>query len=211
MKKKWLNGDNAWDKLFKKQCVDFSWHEDRNHGGILLKNNEPVYEIYMRIEENGVSRRANYMIFDNVVDKVKGTRKLSFFIGKEPTEIAVDTRKPIVLEDDSVIPISVEKVNAVRRDTYDGERTIESGIYDSYREHGSGEVVKINGEEYALLDFETSGRNVLLKKNFSQELSESEKDYVVSIMILLCELRDYYEEYHATETVIDYEVLTSLK
>ena len=209
--KKWLNCDNTWDKLFKKQHVDFSWHENKKHGGILLKNNELVYEIYMVFDESGVSRRANYTTFGNTVDKVKGTRKLYFLIGKEPSEIVVDTRKQIVLEDNSVIPISVEKVDAVRCDTYDGERIIESSLFDSYWEHGSGEIVKIRGEEYALLDLAMCGRNILFKKNFSQELSESEKDYVVSIIILLCELRDYYEEYHATETVIDYEVLTSEK
>ena len=187
--------------------TDYSWHEEKKHGGILLKNNEPVYEIYMYIVENGVQKRANYTTFGYTNDIVKGSRNLYFLIGENLAKIQVNTAENIVLEDNSVIPIVVEKVDEMRRHHfYRGEFT-GSEIIKSDRDNGSGEIVKINGEEYVFLDLKANSRTVLFKKDFSQNLSDDEKNYVISIIILLCELRDKYEVSHSTERNFDYVIM----
>lgn len=82
-----------------------------------------------------------------------------------------------------------------------------SEIIKSGRDNGSGEIIKINGEEYVFLDFKARSRTVLFRKDFSQKLSDTEKNYVMSVILLLCELRDKYEDSHTTERKIDYVIM----
>lgn len=133
---------------------------------------------------------------------MKGTRELYFLIGTDEMRIDVDTSQDIVLEDDSVILITVEKVSKTRM--WCGQDRDEDEIVNEQYNHGSGELVKIKGEEFAFIDFRSRERTVLFKQDFSQELSETEKAQVISIIILLCELRNRYEDTHATTRTIDY-------
>ncbi|WP_191013434.1 hypothetical protein [Treponema zioleckii] len=185
---------------------DTEIHSLRRHGGAFEKKGEPLFNSYICFERLEYQHQVNGLIFGYDRTRKKGTVRVFFETGTDRNEINVDTAQKIMLEDSSLIPLSAEQVSDVRTEEYDEKLGLVTTI-DKWRyTNGSGAVIKIRGEEYAFLDFVSKDRLLLMRKDFSQELTETEKDYISSIILLLFELRFYYENHGPTERSFDYEV-----
>lgn len=194
----------AYEKEYKaKSDTDYSLRRVQKQGGTLRKNGEPLFDIFIGFEMNKTVRRSSWITLGFTKDKHRGKRKCVFVTGTNATEIPFDTHDPnFILQDDSVIPLSATRIQTMRAELEDGKTYILSGEHNEI----SGAILKVNGEDYAFLDFLSEDRTVLLKKDFSQTLSEAEKDHVTSIIFLLCLFGDRFLDEN-TEPVIDYDVL----
>lgn len=105
------------------------------------------------------------------------------------------------MKDSTVLPITVTKVSTLKAQNEEGESFVMQTPFSEL----CGAIIKIRDEEYAFLDFESKDRTVMLKKDFSQVLSDSEKDYVTSIIFLLCLFNDRFPNEN-TEPVINLDV-----
>lgn len=181
--------------------TDYSFSSIKKHGGTLLKNGKPLFDIFISLETKKTVSRSILTLIGDCKYNHRGKRKCVFLTGIDGNEIPFNTKANLILKDNSIIPLEVIKVSALKAENDDGESYVLQTLFDQL----CGAIIKIRGEEYAFLDFESKDRTIMLKNDFSQTLSEAEKDYVTSIIFLMCLFDDRFPNEN-TEPVINLDV-----
>lgn len=179
--------ESGWD-LKKKESVSTK--------GIFKKNGEQLFctEIFSNSVKKKTLRQALWPFgeaatLDIEIKIVTGKENNQIFLTKNSNWRLTENSEEenLVLEDNSVVPVKIFRVNNSL--TSNGQK-----IYYSFNTPGFR--FQIFDENYAVLDLMNSKTKFMLNKTFSKSLTENEKDYISSLILLFWE---YYIEFECNK------------
>lgn len=173
--------ESGWD-LKKKEAVSTN--------GNFKKNGETLFSA--EIFSNSVKTKTIWQSLWPYDECADFETSVKITTGKENNQISLiknsnfesnEDGETLALEDDSLVPIKIFRV----KKSVGSDGKTHNTITDT-----AGFRIQIFDENYAVLDTYSAKQNVKLNKTFSKPLSENEKDYVTSLILLFW---DYYREF----------------
>ena len=138
--------------------------------GVFSKNGVELFEVNFYDEIDGT-----VVIKENSTNTISED-KFSITTGKNHTKIDLEIYdSAILLHDDSVLPIEVEEISTSINE--------HGKIYKMWLDAKMGVKILVGGELYAVIDYMQNPAQIRENPDFSQNLSEEQKDFVASVML----------------------------
>lgn len=163
------NNDQTKEKVidYKKFGLD-SYDNKKGLVSSFYKNGNFLYDTYFITVSNNVA-----------IKEVLNNKTLSYLIvGPKSTKLEIlgTPQDTVMIEDNSVLPLKVTRIGKLER---------EGKIYSMPANNISGVRIKLYGQNYAIIDFVSDEPRILMCQTFEHDLTEDEKTFVSSLMLLL--------------------------
>lgn len=98
--------------------------------------------------------------------------------GPKSTKLKIEgtPQDTLMIDDSSVLPLRVTRIGKVER---------EGKVFSMPANQLSGVRIKLYGQNYAIIDFVSDTPRILMCNTFNHDLSQDEKDFVSTLMLLL--------------------------